>query len=387
MGSQEYGEIVQRLVTQADQWNSIRRRSGRVSPKRGRIICRSQWAPKSLCGSEIVFRGTFYPMVVDSILGVRTVFKKEPILIEGQPYYLELKGYGENGRMLYLSEHDSGDVYYGMYLDNALKEFEHLVQATEAGLSVPLPLAVVEIPRDEYLRVALKGFEQMVAACLFWHPKPFLVEEVIGEKIPSLREDEDGCKKAAAQILKWVESYPEGVEQGIRTFVRGVRDPDQPLNSFFNKLTRSADALLTGKRFGYLIRATKCPVRVGDPSERDSDTPANRKIARRAGETFRGLLELGLLHHCPGTGNWTLAGELTDLQDTFDLRREGFALADHMEAVEKPDLRSFVRYLLGREHGGMLSPYFIAGVCGKKKSLRDATEMVLCRINDIRARS
>ncbi|MDO8655152.1 MAG: hypothetical protein Q7R48_01865 [bacterium] len=326
-------------------------------------------------------------MIVDSVLGVRTVFKKEPILIEGQPYYLELKGYGENGRMLYLSEHVSRDVYYGMYLDNALREFERLEQATQAGLAVPLPLAVVEIPREEYLRVAIKGFEKVVAACLLFYQNPSLVEEVIGEKLPDFHRDEDDCQKAALQILKWIENHPEGVEQGIRTFVRGVRDPNQPLNSFFNKLTRSADALLTGRRFGYLIRATKCPVRVGDPSDRDLDIPANRKIARQAGRTFRGLLELGLLHHCPGTGNWTLAGELTDLQDTFDLRREGFALADHMELVGKGDMQSFVRYLLGREHGGMLSPFFIEGVCGKKKSLRDATEMIACRINDIRARS
>lgn len=376
---QDYATLVERLIREIEEEHDWSGKTAWVTPKRGILIRRSRWAPDWLQEGEIVFQGKFYPFLAWIFLKLRTVFRKHSFLIDGVPYYLELKGYGENGRTLYLSEHVSGDVYYGMYLENAIKEFERLEKAALAGLSVTLPLGVVEIPREEYLRVALEGFQFALDAHFILGDDVFAqFEDIIGKQSSDF---EDFCKEAAARIVSWVKRHPEGVEAGIRTVMERAYNPEIPQDSFFNGLSRSADALLSGKKFGYIIRASRCPIRVGDPGDKNLDSPENREIAQSAGRAFRGLLELGLLHHCPGTGNWTIAGELTDLQDTFDLRQEWDALAEHVCLVGKKGMEDFVRYLLGPEHGGVLWPFFVEGVCGRKTSLKQATHEVLALLS------
>jgi hypothetical protein len=115
------------------------------------------------------------------------------------------------------------------------------------------------------------------------------------------------------------------------------------------------------KPLGYLVRGPKSPFRVGDPTDKTIDTPENHAIAKTMGESFYALLKEGLLHHCPGTGNWTTEGELTDFQDTFDLSSEQVDLERHLKEL-KMDRQAFAEYLVGRPHCGALTESFCSGI-------------------------
>lgn len=367
MDSKRFSFSIDEIVAETDRWNALAQKPRRVIPKQGIVVKKTQWAPRWL-QENMYIRGRWYPIVPRSILPPRVVFKPEPLEINGKLYYLEVKGYGFLGRHMFFHEHESQDVYYGMYLEQAIQEFDRLYLAAKAGIPVPLPIAVVEIPRQEYIKYGLLGFEQRIAGGLNWVTDvPVWLADIICKD--ASHED---FKESARRVMFWIKNHPEGIEEGIKAFATQF---DHLPNPFGRNLSCAA-ALLSGEKVGYLIRATQCPMRVGDPLDSAIDTPANRKIAITMGDSFRRLLEVGLLHHCPGTGNWTLAGELTDLQDTFDLARQQDALVIHMAKVGHKDLKGFVRYLIGPDHAGKLDQYFLQGICKRNISFADATEEV-----------
>ncbi|MBI1984593.1 MAG: hypothetical protein HYS60_00580 [Candidatus Wildermuthbacteria bacterium] len=379
--AQDYGLLIKRLKTAVDEENAWSKETVWVTPKLGLVIRRNEWTP-SWIENVIKVRGKWYPILADVFSPPRLVFRTQSILINGESRWLELKGYGLRGQTMFFQQHASGDVFYGMYLEHALNEYERLLAAARAGFQVPLPIAVVEIPREEYLRRGLKGFEEVVKARLYLcqgNITDWLVD-IAGKHARGLNQSSNIHKVLAHQLVNWIRRHPEGVERGIEIAIDKLSNPRKSRDSFFNNVARSADALLGKKPVGYVIRASKCPMRVGDPTDPTIDTPENREVAVAAGRTFRQLLQMGFLHHCPGTGNWTKAGELTDFQDTFDLTAEKDALTFHMQKVKKEDMAQFVRYLLGPEHTGILCKFFLEGVCGKPASLKKATDEVLCLI-------
>ncbi len=368
--------LIEELVARTNDLDVLRGVTGHVTPKSGKVVRVSRWAPGQFSqnrGSDLAVRGKWYPIVPNSMIPPRTIFHPAPIQIRSAsnvPHFLELKGYGRRGREMFFNLHESGDVYYGMFLEYALCEFERLCRAREAGISVPLPIAVAEIPREEYIKHGLKGFARVLEARLYW-AMPRIPAWLTGVA-------KNDPAAYARSIVRWVRRHPQGIQEGIAIAMRELYDPAKPRDALGNNLARSADALLNGKKIGYLMRAAQSPLRVGDPSD-PAIMEANKNIAGAVGVAFRELLEIGLLHHCPGTGNWTLAGELTDLQDTFDLPAERGALRAHMNKLGHTTMIGFVRYLIGREHAGMLWPYFIQGICGRKVSLATATSEV-CEI-------
>jgi hypothetical protein len=365
----EFKNLINKLVEESEEFNKLRSKSSWVTKKRGKIICKSDFAQENFkVGSEYTPTGKFYPLVPSDIFGKRTVFKKEPIIINSEKYYLELKGYGRNGKELYFQEHESGDVFYGMYLDLALQEFERMEFATKLNLPVVLPIAVIQIPREVYLKKGLVGFRQSIASVI---SLGFINEEKLENLIGKFnREDpEVVTSKLISHILR---TYPDKPEEGIE-FVLSQLDSE---NSDFG-VKNKAKVLLSKREVGYLIRASKCPIRVGDPTSKKIATPYYREIAKKMGYTFRVLLENGYLHYCPGTGNWTVAGELTDFADTFNLRTEESKLKERMEKVQKTDIREFLKYLIGPEHTGILCSDFILGMYREKLTLKDAVERTL----------
>lgn len=382
--NQSYESLMKRLAKEVEEeiaWSG-NRHTAWITPKRGVVVQRSEWAPSWVEG-PIKIRGKWYPLLANAILPPRPVSQAQATAINGEPRYLDLKGYGLRGQTMFFNEHESGDIFYGMYLENARIEFERLLVAARAGLPVPLPIAVVEIPREEYLRQGLKGFEEVVATRLYWSLRedmPDWLVNIAGKRALEQDRQNGPYKATARRLVSWIRQHPEGIERGVEIAMSNLNNRKKPRDSMFNNAHRSADALLNKRAVGYLIRASKCPIRVGDPSDPAIDTPENRKVAVVMGKAFQKLLEIGLLHHCPGTGNWTKAGELTDLQDTFDLAKEQNALALHVQMVKKNDMRQFVRYLLGPEHTGVLCRFFLEGVCAKPASLEEATDKVLCSI-------
>jgi hypothetical protein len=160
----DYKSQVEDLINKTELCRKVRKEAEFVTEKKGRVVRRSDFA--SEINGEYTASGKFYPLAPDDFLGKRTVFKKDPIKIKSELYYLELKGYGRDGRELYFQEHISGDVFFGMYLDLAIQEYERATIAMNLNLPVTLPLAVIKIPRDEYLRTGVIGFQGTLKALL-----------------------------------------------------------------------------------------------------------------------------------------------------------------------------------------------------------------------------
>ena len=112
---------------------------------------------------------------------------------------------------------------------------------------------------------------------------------------------------------------------------------------------------------------------MGDPADKYELTEENIGIARQCGSTFLQLIDLGYLHLSPGTGNWTQAGELTDMADCYDLRKDK-NLHRIVFQREHNWNQDFWESLIGPFHTSNLSPFFIEGVFGQEMPLRDAAE-------------
>ena len=370
-----YKEKIENIVKEGNQFNQLRQITGWVTEKKGVVVRKSQFSPDWI--NEIfVLRGKIYSVLPHTILPLRTLFLKKPVRIGNTIFYLEVKGYGFNGRELYFQEHVSGDIFYGMYLDSALREFDRMSLALSLGLPVPLPVAVVEIPKDEYIKKGIAGFKGRLIAELTLGSRIKLgeIEEIIGPI------NEFNPERIAQKLINYIKrAYKEDLAAGVDFVVSKLSNPPK----WGYGINDGADALLSGKKVGYLIRASRCPIRVGDPSDKNIDKPEFREIARLMGYTFKTLLENGILHHCPSTGNWTIAGELTDFTDTFELAKEEKELRAHIKKlkqegrISKGNLRNFLSYLIGPKHGGLLSPYFLEGMFGQPISLEEATRRLL----------
>jgi hypothetical protein len=372
----DYEKKIEAIIKENNQLNRWRKKTGWVTEKQGLVAKRDDLAPDWLKGNTVI-RGKLYSVLPNTILPLRTLFFKEPVKIGSEKFYLEVKGYGCNGRELYFQEHVSGDIYYGMYLDAALREFERLNFALSLGCFVPIPIAVVEIPRAEYLKKGIDGFEGRLDAELHFSLRNPEKLEKIEKLVGKINEfDPEGISKKLVKLIK--RNYKDNLEEGIRFLINELKNPQK---SGFG-INDAADALFCGRKVGYLVRASRCPIRVGDPSDKDIDTPEFRKVARSAGRTFMILLKNKIIHHCPGTGNWTIAGELTDFTDTFsfdeeaEIKRHICNLKEHGH-IEKAALKDFVKYLIGPPHAGLLCPYFLEGMFGEPIGLDDAVQKTL----------
>lgn len=323
--------------------------------------------------SELTIKGPLYSPLPNSIFPPRTLYRK--IQIENSSdQYLEVKGYGRAGKEMYFQNHVSGDIFYGMYLINAVHEFERMRRAYDLGLPVPLPLAVVEIPRDEYIKHGLMGFQKTIEALV-------RLRGIDIAKIKSLLRNIRNQSNAGIpkKLIDTIQSGGGNIVDVIRFIVS--RLSVHPWQGF--GINDKADALFSERRVGYLLRISKSPYRVGDPSNARIKNDKFSKIAESMGNTFRVLLENSILHHCPGTGNWTQSGELTDFADTFDLQQGGQELHRHIENLQEKGVikttkfEDFLKYLIGPEHTGALCEDFLKGICGKKVSLEEAVEQLL----------
>ena len=370
-----YRIIVDTTIKENNKYNERRQKTGWVTEKKGAVAVRSEFAPEWISGN-LVIRGKLYSVLPWSMLPLRTMFMGQPVKIGKELFWLEVKGYGFSGKELYFQEHVSGDIYYGMYLENAKREFERLNLAHDLGLFVPLPIAVVEIPREEYIKKGMPGFKKRLRGELSLSAGLNLgkIEKLIGE-VDKFNPGEISQKLITAAGKK----YPDDPVEAVRFLIAGLSNPKK----MGYGMNDAADALLSGRKVGYLIRATRCPIRVGDPSDKNIDTPQFREVAKSAGKSFKVLLEHGIIHHCPGTGNWTIAGELTDFSDTFDLKGEWPKLEIHINGlkqdkrIKKADIPTFVEYLIGPPHAGLLCPYFLEGMFGGRISSEEAVKKLV----------
>ena len=296
-------------------------------------------------GEEWSYEGRAYP-AVDIIGGRRTVFLPEPLKVNDETFWIELKGYGANGKNLFFKHHIEGDLFYGMYLVNAARGYFLLKKANDLGLNVPKAVALLEFPRGEYFRHGLTGFEEVMEAKMVLD-RPEGIQKFWSRLYPELAlpepyESEDYFDYIKRTIKKIVmelsnslnKAYNEGEGRLLENCKQlGVLEE---FGGFFSK-----------QQVGFNIRACRSPLRVGDSLDKGIFTDRNRMIAREVGKTFWLLLEHNLLHISPNTGNWTKAGELTDFEDVIELPQELNRLEMEMHALGCHSLEAFFEDLIG----------------------------------------
>jgi len=253
--------------------------------------------------------------------------------IGGVERYIEVKGYGQDGHDMNLFLHCDGDIHFGMFYKNARKEYKILQKATEAGLYVPLPILLGKISRKEWL---LSGARSM-KRCAYL----FRDEEKIWQ----------------------IDSIPYDDISGLENFISSLEMSKYREDSL-SAYGQPYDA-------GLVMRAPISPFRLGDPSEKYDLNERNKTIARKCGETFAGLLELGYLHMCPGTGNWTTVGELTDMSDCYNIKKDK-NIDKIVHKKESEVQKDYWEWLLCKDHMANLGEEFIKGFLGERCSLKEA---------------
>ena len=248
--------------------------------------------------------------------------------------FIEIKGYGHDGRDICLWTHGDGDILNGMFYKNAKKEFDILEKAFSGGLHVPAPLFLGKISREEWLRSGLRVVNLLSGVNLEWN-------------IKELSKDNE---KLREEITKRMNGHFHNIEDFLSAF-------SQPYNA------------------GVVGRTVISPFRLGDPSDNYELNDENVKIARQCGHTFYRLINLGFLHLSPGTGNWTEAGELTDMADCYNLRKDR-NLSSIISLRERNWEQDFWENLIGPFHTSNLSQFFIEGMLGNKTSLEEAGEEI-----------
>ena len=308
--------------------------SNLITPKKFTVKKISQLGKEALTfekDREYVLNGI---RVIQGMPGAgRVFFFPYSIQIGGETRFVEVKGYGRDGRDMTLFLHPDGDINFGMFFKNAAKEYSILEKAVQAGLCVPPPLLLGKIPREEWLKSALNEIKYLIDS----YDIP-----TNGINLESLTVETD-IKELGRQINNLQVFY----------FVDAVSAFKQPYNA------------------GFLIRAPLSPFRIGDLEDKYKFNQRNVWIARTCGKTFWQLLDLGYFHLSPSTSNWTTQAELTDMSDCYDLRKDK-NLVKIIKERENKTQQDFWEDLIDKRHTGNLSPYFIEGIFGEPISVEEA---------------
>ncbi|MFH0977820.1 MAG: hypothetical protein V1837_00825 [Candidatus Woesearchaeota archaeon] len=251
--------------------------------------------------------------------------------------YIEVKGYGQDGHDMNLFLHGDGDIHFGMFYKNAKKEYDILKKAREAGLRVPLQLLLGKISKQEWFSSAVRAMKSY--ASIFHDDKN--VEQL------------DSAKYDDIQVLETI----------INRFEMSKYREDS-----LSAYRQPYDA-------GFVVRAPISPFRLGDPSKKYELNNRNKMIARSCGQTFLRLLNIGYLHLCPGTGNWTTMGELTDMSDCYDIKKDK-NIKRIVSTIESKVQKNYWEYLLGSDHTANLTNEFIKGIYEEELSLKEAAEEI-----------
>ena len=322
-------------------------------------------------GKEFTFSGEGF-LPVNVILGRRTVFLEKPINIDGVAHYLEVKGYGRNGQELYPETHVEGDLYFGMYLDSAKKEFylPKLLRTHGIG-NTQRPIALLQFDTEDFVRYSSLGLTQLISARLQLGPHQERVRKALHRICPEYRSKSDD--------FYWDKRDELG--QGIaaeflRAFQNGGIEEIRKWAGRFN-LLNEVNGLNEEQEFGYVIRAVKSPLRVGDLHDRSIVTEKNQQIARQIGQTVRKMLELGFWHTSPNPGNWTTEGELVDFEDVVEYPRETPLIEKDMRFRKFAALKDYVKFTFGEGTIGYLTKEFQQGFMGSRTTTQEVVDTAL----------
>mgnify|MGYP001614004652 CR=1 FL=1 len=113
-------------------------------------------------------------------------YSVQPGSNSGEARFIEIKGYGQDGKEMCLWSHDDGDILNGMFYKNAKKEFDILEKAYENHLIVPIPLFVGKISRKEWLGSGLRTVNDVLEGRSV---KPLDINNLLKVELDTLRKE------------------------------------------------------------------------------------------------------------------------------------------------------------------------------------------------------
>ncbi|MBW3023313.1 hypothetical protein KY308_04375 [Candidatus Woesearchaeota archaeon] len=320
-------------------------------------------------GEEFVFRGKGY--VDHRLSNQRTFFIPKPAIIAGNNYYFEVKGYGMSGKELYFQKHCEGDLFYGMFLEEARREYAFMKLAMDVE-NVSRPVALLEFPRTEFIKQGFLGLEQRLVASLRF--RQFDISSLAGFVDKKLAEAfekggrnfDSTCNAISKKLVdKLKTAYLSAGERAlIEKFDElGFEDCDDPIEGLRDK-----------KPAGYLIRMAKSPFRAALEDDVDD------KIIIKAGKAYGKLLEKKILHLVPSLGNITTAGELTDFEDCMffnetERLKQSFDFFKEREPIR--NIQEYIAMTLSKRYLGEKHPLFIESAFGKQMSPQEAAGVIM----------
>lgn len=331
-----YEHIKTKLAELALEDDEYYRKWYTIVPKKFSVEKISRWGEQALTfekGKEHSLSGI---LMTQCYPGMGRVFSfPYSTNIGGVERYLEVKGYGQGGHDMNLFLHADGDIHFGMFYKNAKKEYDILEKARGAGLRVPLPLLLGKMSKQEWFNSAIRA---MKSCAQLFHDE----ENVLQLDLVQYND------------IQALETIINGLEMG-KYREDNLSAYKQPYNA------------------GFVIRAPISPFRLGDPSKKYELNNRNKMIARSCGQTFLRLLNIGYLHLCPGTGNWTTMGELTDMSDCYDIKKDK-NIERIISKQESKAQKNYWEYILGSDHTANLTDEFLKGMYGEELSLKEAAE-------------
>lgn len=362
----EFGNFSQDLVGDAIKYQRERARPGQTAlqPKRAEVIgCDERFeeylSPRRPWENGLVTLTGEGFIADDNGFGRRTVFLEDPVNVDGIPRYLEVKGYGRNGKELWPNLHPGGDLYFGTFIDSATREFDLPLKVRQAGITnVQLPVELLKYSEADFINFTMPQLAELLSNRLYdLYPQQDRIIAAARQLLPQekrlgtawLRSDRvrDRIGKKLAETT--LATYLAGGKSGLRQMAQE------------SGLENELAGLIDQRQAGYVIRAVRSPMRVGDLHDPRIVTDRNKIIARQIGNTVRRMLEFGFLHTTPNPGNWTTEGELVDFEDVAWLPRDTELITQNMSHHKKVDLESYLEFIFGEGTIGYLAADFQNG--------------------------
>src|SRR3989344_5879276 len=267
----------------------------------------------------------------------RTVFLETPVEIDGQPYYLEVKGYGIDGKGLSAAKHVEGDLLFGTYIDTAAREFYFSQQLRNAEVTnIQLPVALFMYSEKDFIEYSMAGLQIILGLkTLLSEDGEVKIEKILGRQlvdfdICSFDERLDIGSQATQSVLQ---IYKDKGKKGLIHLAHDLG------------LEEELAGVIDHRDAGYIIRAVKSPIRVGSHKV---VTDEDREIAQTMGATVRQMLELGFLDTSPHPGNWTTQGELVDFANVYRYPRDMREIEQVMQFFKTPDVPALLAFAFGK---------------------------------------
>jgi len=230
------------------------------------------------------------------------------------------------------------------------------------------PIALLQFDTEDFVRYSSLGLAQLISARLQLGPHQERVRKALHRLYPEYKRiSDDFCWDKRGELGQGV------AVEFLRAFQNGGMEEVKKWARRFN-LLNEVNGITEGQEFGYVVRAVRSPLRVGDLHDKDIVTERNQQIARQIGQTVRKMLELGFWHTSPNPGNWTTEGELVDFEDVVEYPRELPLIEKDMIFRKFATLKDYAGFTFGEGTIGYLTKEFQEGFIGSRTTTQEVVK-------------